>query len=131
MVSRRRKAKAGGETPPPGSRREGRLGIFRASGASLAIVGLLSLFATASTRAQLGDDLQRQAQCELSAIGPTRSRLAIEWIHTACNRLSLETGLLDESNRRFHQCLVTYLSGVQNDAAASQIINSCRTAYPP
>ena len=83
-------------------------------------------------QAQFIDDQQRQAQCELSAIGTTRSQLAIDWIRTACNRLAIDMGFaLNESNRQFHNCLLRYLSGVQNDSAAAQVINSCRTAYPP
>jgi hypothetical protein len=84
------------------------------------------------TQGQFIDDQQRQAQCELSAIGSTRSRLAVDWIRTACNRLAVDSGfMLNESNRQFHNCLLRYLSGVQSDTAAAQVINSCRTAYPP
>jgi hypothetical protein len=86
----------------------------------------------ASPHAQFIDEQQRQAQCELSAIGNTRSRLALSWIRTACNRLAIDTGFaIDESNRRFHLCLLQYLSGVQSDAAANQVITACRTSYPP
>jgi hypothetical protein len=77
------------------------------------------------------DAQQRQAQCELAAIGSTRSRLAIDWIRTACNRLAIDVGPLNERNRLFYRCLLSYLSGVQNDAAASRIISACRTSYPP
>lgn len=84
-----------------------------------------------SARAQFIDEQQRQAQCELSAIGTTRSPLAISWIRTACNRLAVDAGLLNESNRQFHLCLLQHLSGVQSDAAANQIIAACRTSYPP
>ena len=83
-------------------------------------------------QAQWLDDQQRQAQCQLSAIGSTRSRLALDWIRTACNRLAIDSGFaIDESNRRFHLCLLQYLSGVQSDAAASQVINACRQSFPP
>src|SRR5215470_734969 len=108
--------------------------MFRAYQATLAafILGSVMLGpAHAPARAQFSDELEVQAQCELSAIGSTRSRLALDWIHTACNRLAVDTGALHESNRRFHTCLIANLSGVQNDYAASRIINSCRTAYPP
>jgi hypothetical protein len=84
-----------------------------------------------SARAQFFDSQQAQAQCELSAIGSTRSDLALSWIRTACNRLAVDTGPLHESNRRFHECLVRNLSGVQRDSAASQIINACRISFPP
>jgi hypothetical protein len=84
-----------------------------------------------SARAQFFDPQQAQAQCELSAIGSTRSDLALSWIRTACNRLAVDTGPLHESNRRFHECLVRNLSGVQRDSAASQIINACRISFPP
>jgi hypothetical protein len=91
----------------------------------------VTLVAIGSARAQLFDPQQAQAQCELSAIGSTRSNLALSWIRTACNRLAVDTGPLHESNRRFHDCLVRNLSGVQNDNAASQIINACRISFPP
>jgi hypothetical protein len=89
------------------------------------------LIAIGSARAQFYDPQQAQAQCELSAIGSTRSNLALSWIRTACNRLAVDTGPLHESNRRFHECLVQNLSGVQRDSAASQIINACRISFPP
>jgi len=97
---------------------------------------LLALFAAAApvaaAQAQFIGEQQKQAQCELSAIGATRSRLAIDWIRTACNRLAVDAdSLLNESSRQFHQCLVQNLSGAQSDAAANQIISACRTAYPP
>jgi len=99
-------------------------------GATLAVATLSMLLDPA--QGQFIDEQQRQAQCELSAIGTTRSRLAVDWIRTACNRLAVDSGfMLNESNRQFHTCLLQHLSGVQNDAAAAQIINSCRTAYPP
>jgi hypothetical protein len=94
-----------------------------------ALAGSL-LATTAPTHAQF-DAQQRQAQCELSAIGSTRARLAIDWIRTACNRLAIDTGALHERNRLFYNCLLNNLSGVQHDAAADRIISACRTAYPP
>jgi hypothetical protein len=104
---------------------------FRTTYALAALIGVACVPA-GPPRAQFIDDQQRQAQCELNAIGNTRSRLAVDWIRTACNRLAIDEGfLLNESNRRFHTCLLRYLSGVQSDSAASQVINSCRTAYPP
>ena len=77
------------------------------------------------------DAQQKQAQCELSNIGTTRSPLAIDWIRTACNRLAIDAGFLDESNRNFHRCLLQSLPGAQSDAAANAIISACRTSYPP
>jgi len=104
--------------------------MLRALRATLALATLSMLLDPA--QGQFIDEQQRQAQCELSAIGTTRSRLAVDWIRTACNRLAVDSGfMLNESNRQFHTCLLQHLSGVQNDAAAAQIINSCRTAYPP
>jgi hypothetical protein len=97
------------------------------------IIGFLMIIALGATaHAQFIGEQQKQAQCELSAIGATRSRLAIDWIRTACNRLAVDAdSLLNESSRQFHQCLVQNLSGAQSDAAANQIISACRTAYPP
>jgi|SRR5262245_38021289 len=98
--------------------------------ATVAVVALSMPIGAA--QGQFIDEQQRQAQCELSAIGSTRSRVAIDWIRTACNRLAVDTGfMINENSRQFHTCLVRYLSGVQNDSAAAQVINSCRTAYPP
>jgi hypothetical protein len=105
------------------------LRVFRAVRAALVLLTLA--FSIGAARAQLFDPQQAQAQCELSAIGSTRSNLALGWIRTACNRLAVDTGPLHESNRRFHDCLVRNLSGVQRDSAASQIINACRISFPP
>jgi hypothetical protein len=82
------------------------------------------------TRAQF-DAQQKQAQCELSHIGDTRAPLAVNWIRTACNRLAIDGGFMDESNRNFHRCLLQSLPGAQSDAAANAIISACRTSYPP
>jgi len=72
---------------------------------------------------------ERQAQCELSAIGSTRSLLAIQRIRAACNWLAVNEGsLLNESLRPLYVCLVQNLAGAQSDAAAAAIENACRTA---
>jgi hypothetical protein len=74
---------------------------------------------------------QKQAQCELSAIGATRSALALQSIRTACNWLVINEGsLLNESLRPFYVCLVQNLSGAQDDRAASAIVSACRAANP-
>ena len=98
---------------------------------AVALLLAMTLAPIGSVSAQFYDPQQAQAQCELSAIGSTRSNLALSWIRTACNRLAVDTGPLHESNRRFHQCLVQNLSGVQRDSAADQIINACRISFPP
>jgi len=76
------------------------------------------------------DDAEKQAQCELNSIGTTRSPMAVDFIRSSCNWLAINTGL-DERNRNYHLCLLQYLSGVQDDAAAARIISSCRTSNPP
>lgn len=95
----------------------------------LAVVG--TALVPIAAQAQFTDRNKAQAQCELSAIRDTRSPVAIAWIRTACNWLAMNTGSLNESNRRFYTCLVQSLSGVQSDAAANQIISACRTSNPP
>jgi hypothetical protein len=82
-----------------------------------------------SSRAQSATE--KQAQCELSAIRNTRSAVAIQSIHTACNWLTVNEGsLLNESLRGFYVCLVQNLSGAQDDGAAAAIVSACRRAYP-
>jgi len=106
--------------------------MSRACRLRFAFTGALVLCVPESSHAQFVGDQQRQAQCELSAIGTTRSPLAIDWIRTACNRLAIDANsLLNESNRQFYLCLVQNLSGAQSDAAANRVIGACRTAYPP
>jgi hypothetical protein len=76
--------------------------------------------------------LEKQAQCELSAIRDTRSVLAIQFIRSACNWLALNgDSLLNESSRPYYVCLVQQLSGVQADQAAGAIVSACRTSAPP
>jgi hypothetical protein len=82
-----------------------------------------------STRAQSAG--QKQAQCELSAIGATRSAVALQNIRTACNWLVINEGsLLNESLRPFYLCLVQNLAGAQDDRAAGAIVSACRAANP-
>jgi hypothetical protein len=95
----------------------------------LTLLALAICAVPVEARAQF-DAQQKQAQCELSHIGDTRSRLAVDWIRTACNRLAIDAGFLDERNRRFHGCLLQSLPGAQSDAAADAIISACRTANP-
>ena len=72
---------------------------------------------------------QKQAQCELSAIGGTRSAVALQTIRSACNWLVLNEGsLLNESLRPYYLCLVQNLSGAQGDQAANAIASACRAA---
>src|SRR5947209_6334527 len=75
--------------------------------------------------------MERQAQCELSAIRDTRSALAIQLIRSACNWLSVNgDSLLNESSKGYYVCLVRQLSGVQANEAAAAIVSACRTSYP-
>jgi hypothetical protein len=75
--------------------------------------------------------VERQAQCELSAIRDTRSALAIQFIRSACNWLALNgDSLLNESRKDYHVCLVQQLSGVQADQAAGAIVSACRRSTP-
>ncbi len=94
----------------------------------LALVSAVSLACLpAPTRAQSA--AQRQAQCELSAIGTTRSAVALQTIRTACNWLVINEGsLLNESLRPFYLCLVQNLAGTQDDRAANAVVSACRAA---
>jgi primosomal replication protein N len=94
---------------------------------SFAIVAGSIVCLPESTQAQ--SQAQRQAQCELSAIGATRSAVALATIRTACNWLVVNEGsLLNESLRPFYLCLVQNLSGAQDDRAANAIVSACRAA---
>ena len=76
--------------------------------------------------------LEKQAQCELSAIRDTRSVVAIQVIRSACNWLALNgDSLLNASSKSYYVCLVQQLSGAQADQAAGAIASACRTSYPP
>ena len=94
------------------------------------IVAVTLLSSSGSAIAQTG--MEKQAQCELSAIRDTRSALAIQFIRSACNWLALNgDSLLNEGSRNYYVCLVQQLSGVQADQAAGAIVSACRTSYPP
>ncbi|WP_305880511.1 VF_A0006 family four-cysteine protein [Bradyrhizobium sp. CCGUVB1N3] len=75
--------------------------------------------------------MERQAQCELSFIRDTRSPVAIQYIRSACNWLSLNgDSLLNERSKGYYVCLVQQLSGVQANEAAAAVISACRTSNP-
>ena len=94
--------------------------------AAVVLAGLL-ICLPGSSRAQSATE--KQAQCELSAIRDTRSDVAIQSIHTACNWLAINEGsLLNESLRGFYLCLVQNLSGAQDDRAAGVIVSACRAS---
>lgn len=76
-------------------------------------------------------EIERKAQCELSAIRDTRSPLAVQYIRSACNWLAVNgDSLLNESSRGYYVCLVRQLSGAQANEAAAAIISACRTTNP-
>lgn len=76
-------------------------------------------------------DMERQAQCELSAIRDTRSALAVQYIRSACNWLVVNgDSLLNASNKGYYVCLVRQLSGAQSNEAAAAIMSACRTTNP-
>ena len=76
-------------------------------------------------------DLERQAQCELSAIRDTRSPLAVQSIRSACNWLVINgDSLLNASSKGYYVCLVRQLSGAQSNEAAAAIMSACRTSNP-
>jgi hypothetical protein len=76
-------------------------------------------------------DMERQAQCELSAIRDTRSPLAVQSIRSACNWLVVNgDSLLNESSKGYYICLVRQLSGAQSNEAAAAIMSACRASNP-
>jgi hypothetical protein len=76
-------------------------------------------------------DMERQAQCELSAIRDTRSPLAVQTIRSACNWLVVNgDSLLNASNKGYYICLVRQLSGAQSNEAAAAIMSACRASNP-
>ena len=76
-------------------------------------------------------DMEKQAQCELSAIRDTRSPVAIQYIRSACNWLAVNgDSLLNESSKGYYICLVRQLSGAQANEAAAAIISACRSSNP-
>jgi hypothetical protein len=112
-----------------GARIKGRAYALFAILSAIVVVGTL-LSSYGSVIAQTS--MEKQAQCELSAIRDTRSGLAIQFIRAACNWLALNgDSLLNESSKNYYLCLVRQLSGVQADQAAGAIRSACRTSYPP
>ncbi|WP_246775246.1 VF_A0006 family four-cysteine protein [Bradyrhizobium diazoefficiens] len=84
-----------------------------------------------SAPAMAQTEIERKAQCELSAIRDTRSPLAVQYIRSACNWLAVNgDSLLNESSRGYYVCLVRQLSGAQANEAAAAIISACRTTNP-
>jgi hypothetical protein len=76
-------------------------------------------------------DMEKQAQCELSAIRDTRSPLAVQYIRSACNWLVVNgDSLLNASSKGYYVCLVRQLSGAQSNEAAAAIMSACRTSNP-
>ncbi|WP_283806165.1 VF_A0006 family four-cysteine protein [Bradyrhizobium stylosanthis] len=97
------------------------------------LAGLLAagalLWFSAPVAAQ--SDMERQAQCELSAIRDTRSPLAVQYIRSACNWLAVNgDSLLNASSKGYYVCLVRQLSGAQSNEAAAAIMSACRASNP-
>ena len=108
-----------------------------AKGRALALSAILTAVVVAGTllscsRSVMAQtSVEKQAQCELSAIRDTRSALAIQYIRSACNWLSLNgDSLLNETSKGYYVCLVRQMSGVQADEAAAAILSACRTSNP-
>jgi hypothetical protein len=97
---------------------------------TIILVGGTLLLSSGSVVAQTS--MEKQAQCELSAIRDTRSSVAIQFIRSACNWLALNgDSLLNETSKGYYVCLVRQLSGAQADEAAAAIVSACRTSSPP
>jgi hypothetical protein len=111
------------------ARLKGRAHLLSASLTAIVIGGVL-LSCSGSLVAQTS--MEKQAQCELSAIRDTRSPVAIQFIRSACNWLALNSdSLLNENSKGYYVCLVRQLSGAQADEAAAAIVSACRSSSPP
>ena len=105
--------------------------MLRGHPAILATFIIVAAVFAPSRSAMAQDAIERQAQCELSAIRDTRSLLAVQTIRSACNWLALNAdSLLNERNMKYYVCLVQNLSGAQSDAAAQAIVSACRASNP-
>lgn len=99
--------------------------------ASLTAAAAAAMLVLSCGSAAAQSDMERQAQCELSAIRDTRSAVAIQYIRSACNWLALNgDSLLNERSKGYYVCLVRQLSGAQANEAAMAIISACRTSNP-
>lgn len=110
---------------------DGRIG--RRSTPSQVLAGVVAAVAVLSFSgpAAAQSDLERQAQCELSAIRDTRSPLAVQYIRSACNWLVVNgDSLLNASSKGYYVCLVRQLSGAQSNEAAAAIMSACRASNP-
>ncbi|WP_249154376.1 VF_A0006 family four-cysteine protein [Bradyrhizobium manausense] len=97
----------------------------------LAGVVVAAAAVAASSPAAAQTDMEKQAQCELSAIRDTRSPLAVQYIRSACNWLAVNgDSLLNASSKGYYVCLVRQLSGAQSNEAAAAIMSACRTSNP-
>ncbi|MBR0836653.1 hypothetical protein JQ612_25980 [Bradyrhizobium manausense] len=97
----------------------------------LAGVVVAAAAVAASSLAAAQTDMEKQAQCELSAIRDTRSPLAVQYIRSACNWLAVNgDSLLNASSKGYYVCLVRQLSGAQSNEAAAAIMSACRTSNP-
>ncbi|WP_246791502.1 VF_A0006 family four-cysteine protein [Bradyrhizobium commune] len=97
----------------------------------LASAVVAGTFCSFSGSAVAQTDMERQAQCELSAIRDTRSALAVQYIRSACNWLVVNRdSLLNASSKGYYICLVQQLSGAQSNEAAAAILSACRASNP-
>jgi hypothetical protein len=110
---------------------------FRVKGRAHALLAILTAIVAAGTLLSSSafvmaqTSMEKQAQCELSAIRDTRSALAIQFIRSACNWLALNGEFsLNESSKGYYVCLVQQLSGAQADEAAAAIVAACRSSNP-
>ncbi|MBR0709419.1 VF_A0006 family four-cysteine protein [Bradyrhizobium liaoningense] len=105
----------------------------RARGPSHVLAGLVAAATLLSFSAPVlaQSDMEKQAQCELSAIRDTRSPLAVQYIRSACNWLVVNgDSLLNASSKGYYVCLVRQLSGAQSNEAAAAIMSACRASNP-
>lgn len=113
--------------PPHFASRDG----ARPLSAILTVAAAAGMLFSSAEVAAAQTDMERQAQCELSAIRDTRSALAVQHIHSACNWLVVNgDSLLNASNKGYYVCLVRELSGAQSNEAAAAIMSACRTSNP-
>jgi hypothetical protein len=106
-------------------------GRARALLAILTAIVVAGSLLSSSVLVSAQSSMEKQAQCELSAIRDTRSAVGVQFIRSACNWLALNgDSLLNESSKNYYLCLARQLSGVQTDQAAGAIVSACRTSHP-
>jgi hypothetical protein len=85
-----------------------------------------ALAAPAAAEAALRGNSGVYDDCMLQSLRESRNGDITRYIQQSCDALYRNGALLLPRDRRYHECILQYLPGMRDSAAAQQVVSICR-----